>query len=497
MKKSSIALGVAALMAGATAQAGFLDTGVDTRVIEVNPHGIGHKLVVPYFTVQNNNVTLLNIVNHDRSNGKAVKVRFRGAANSDDIFDFTLFLSPGDVWTAAVTRDNNGNAQLKTFDKSCTLPKNVNQSFTTQRLDSKSTKSLAEQTREGYVEIINMADIPATLPPSGSTNSLFTAIKHVNGVAPCGAAVNNLATATIGDAITLTTSGPMTSAGFDFPTTGLSADWIILNQQTTAAWSGSALALEVRSGAAGAATTGNFVFFSQSNDPVNRQTARSYTADPLLTRGHVDAARYDFPDLSTPYVGTDAISYRDMVSNALAKTSLANEFVTDPSIAGMTDLVMTQPTRRYYAAVHYDDNASIIRNPDDDGGVYNEDNTKLESRVLCVNDKVVSYTAYNREETEFKREGAVISPSSPKRFWLCGEAAVTSINAGSSTAPSALYGSLTRNNIDLITESTALVDGWIRFNFAPALPVIGNAHLRAANGAVNYGFTWPHKYNMR
>jgi len=217
----------------------------------------------------------------------------------------------------------------------------------------------------------------------------------------------------------------------------------------------------------------------------------------LLTQGHVDAARYDFPDLSTPYVGTDAISYRDRVSNALAKTSLANEFVTDPSIAGMTDLVMTQPTRRYYAAVHYDDNASIIRNPDDDGGVYNEDNTKLESRVLCVNDKVVSYTAYNREETEFKREGAVISPSSPKRFWLCGEAAVTSINAGSSTAPSALYGSLTRNNIDLITESTALVDGWIRFNFAPALPVIGNAHLRAANGAVNYGFTWPHKYNMR
>ena len=488
MKKSSIALGVAALMAGATAQAGFLASGANGQ-IEVNPQGIGHKLVVPYFTVQGANVTLLNIVNHDNRNGKAVKVRFRGAANSDDLFDFQLFLSPGDVWTAAVTQGADGKARLTTADKSCTLPTNVNQSFVTHRLDSKSTKSLAEQTREGYVEIINMADIPPTLPPLGSTNSLFTAIKHVNGVAPCGAAVNNLATATIGDAITLTTSGPMTSAGFDFPTTGLSADWIIINQQTTTAWSGSALALQVTS--AGAATTGNFVFFSQSATGVSTTTASSYTADPLLTQGHVAAAEYDFPDLSTPYAGISVTpdGYRDAVTAVLAKTSLANEFVTDPVIAAMTDLVMTQPTRRYYAAVNYGNTATAVyaNTP----GVYGSGNTRVsDERVLCVNQNVVTgFTAYDREEKPLAGESAVISPGVPTQFLLCGEAVVTSINAGNASMPSALRATLARNNIEL-----GLVDGWIQFNFAsPGLPVIGNAHLRAANGAVNYGFTWPHK----
>ena len=67
--------------------------------------------------------------------------------------------------------------------------------------------NLANGTREGYIEIFNMADIPplkaAAAPVAdlvgattagtdatvGSTaNPLYTAIKHVGGVAPCGAA---------------------------------------------------------------------------------------------------------------------------------------------------------------------------------------------------------------------------------------------------------------------------------------------------------------------
>lgn len=37
---------------------------------------------------------LLNIVNTDEVNGKAVKLRYRAAANSDDVFDITIYLSP-------------------------------------------------------------------------------------------------------------------------------------------------------------------------------------------------------------------------------------------------------------------------------------------------------------------------------------------------------------------------------------------------------------------
>ena len=55
----------------------------------VNDGGIGHALITPYFTAQNGNATLISLVNTDLANGKALKVRFRGASNSDDILDFT------------------------------------------------------------------------------------------------------------------------------------------------------------------------------------------------------------------------------------------------------------------------------------------------------------------------------------------------------------------------------------------------------------------------
>ena len=73
--------------------------------LEFNGDGIGHSLLVPYYTVQGAEFTLFNVQNTDMLNGKAIKVRFRGAENSDDVFDITVLLSPGDVWGAAITRD--------------------------------------------------------------------------------------------------------------------------------------------------------------------------------------------------------------------------------------------------------------------------------------------------------------------------------------------------------------------------------------------------------
>jgi hypothetical protein len=78
----------------------------------MNKDGVGHMLMVPYFTAQAENSTLINITNTDTVNGKAVKVRFRGAANSDDVFDFQVFLSPGDVYAFSVSKDSAGNAKF-------------------------------------------------------------------------------------------------------------------------------------------------------------------------------------------------------------------------------------------------------------------------------------------------------------------------------------------------------------------------------------------------
>ncbi|MEO8248822.1 MAG: cell surface protein, partial [Burkholderiales bacterium] len=167
MKKNAVALSVATLVAGlgfaGAASADVLNTANATE-LRVNAGGIGHSLLQPYFSTQNGNVSLLSIVNTDTVNGKAVKLRFRGASNSDDLFDFQLFLSPGDVWTAQVSAGADGISRLSTVDKSCTLPDAVRStttgtSFVLDRLPAfLDAAGRAMQTREGYVEIFNMAD---------------------------------------------------------------------------------------------------------------------------------------------------------------------------------------------------------------------------------------------------------------------------------------------------------------------------------------------------
>jgi len=112
MRKNILSLSIAAMIGGigfaGVASAGVLTTGATADGLSVSAGGTGHILVVPYYTVQNGNATLLNLVNTDTSNGKEVKVRFRGASNSDDVLDFTLYLSPGDVWAAKVYRGDDG-----------------------------------------------------------------------------------------------------------------------------------------------------------------------------------------------------------------------------------------------------------------------------------------------------------------------------------------------------------------------------------------------------
>jgi hypothetical protein len=82
------------------------------EAVMINPNGLGQVLVYPYYTVRNGyNVagvsaapfnTLLSIVNTTNST-KAVKVRFREGKASAEVLDFNVFLSPYDMWTAAVT----------------------------------------------------------------------------------------------------------------------------------------------------------------------------------------------------------------------------------------------------------------------------------------------------------------------------------------------------------------------------------------------------------
>ncbi len=393
----------------------FVYNGTTAVSQSVTNNGIGHQLIIPYYNVQSGNATLINLTNTDTFNGKAVKVRFRGASNSDDVFDFQVYMSPGDVWTATITRGADGLAVLKTTDKSCTIPANVSDvPFKTQRLNPRLTgDTLAAETREGYVEIFNMADIPprAITPADGSLlvpnapNALFTTIKHVAGVAPCftttaGAAALN---ATAVDPATIAAARTL---GFRAPTGTLFANWTIINVPKSGAASGEAVALLAT--LAGAAPdfanpgAGRIVFYPQTDNAipvgVGHASVNSATADPSLRTlpraaandfgvsatgintsavpyapapgvapalPIIAALSFDLPDLSTPYTGTlgliaagaefgfEPVLQAQLLSRALATTQIVNEFITDKSIGAFTDWIFSSPTRRYSVALDY------------------------------------------------------------------------------------------------------------------------------------------------
>jgi hypothetical protein len=203
MRKNLLAMcALAALAGNAVAMQAAPTGGNGTQIITGTA---GHSMVVPYFTAQGDNATLISVTNLDPTNGKVVKVRFRGAANSDDVLDFTLYMSPADMWTASISKNAAGVAVLKTTDTSCTQPFNVGrstdgQAFLTSRTDSALASGTVRnaQTLEGYVEFITMANIEPThvgatgalagsgsIPAlaaaaAGATNPLFTATKHVS-----------------------------------------------------------------------------------------------------------------------------------------------------------------------------------------------------------------------------------------------------------------------------------------------------------------------------
>lgn len=507
MRKNLLALSIAAMvggLSGAANAAVFVNTigaaaanglpaisavAPAANTLRPTTSGIGHVLVVPYFSTQDNNKTLLSIANTDIVNGKAVKLRFRGAANSDDVFDISIFLSPGDVWSADVGSDDGIVSRLSTTDTSCTLPsiqdiKDLGGKFKLNRVQNEDAK----QTREGYVEILNMADIPP-----GS--ALFTATKHVAGKAPCTQAVmdqqENELVAVAGDK-----NSPLVR-GYSWPTGGLSANWILVNTTTMASFSGEAVALRaVPVNAAGATLidgdgSGNIVWFPQTTQ-ASAYPAAMLTADPLLTNAGFSSqvANYDFPDLSTPYfnvagVAVTPAAQADDLANALATKSVINDFLTANGFA--TDWVFSMPTRRYAVALNYAATGAgrlLFR-----GGVgnqyFNANNTGLnkDASQACVTPG--GQRAFDREETT--RSSFVISPDVGLSF--CGETSVLAFNNAGNA--SVLGAKIARKDIN-----TTYGEGWFNINTVTAatpngLPIIGYAATKSTG--INLGGTWMHR----
>lgn len=512
MKKSILSLSAAVALGGlgfagsANAWVAFDTAGTAANALVDHAAGTGHMLFTPYYTANSGLATLVNIVNTDSQNGKAVKVRFRGASNSDDVLDFTLFLSPGDVWSGAVIQDAaTGVASLSTSDKSCTIPAASAWAggvpFNPQRLpDYVSADVRAALTREGYVEVLNMADIE-----KGS--ALYKATKHVSGVAPCDTLDYNGLLSTTNDV------SAARSYGLGNPTGGLMGTWSVLNLGDMGTFSGNQSALLATNGTAGNPYNGiwngspaNMVFFPQTEAAVGADVT-PYTADPLLTGASPIIAPlwFDLPDMSTPLTpsfGGTAAGQAVNLSLAFAKQSIMNEYVATAAGADVpfnTDWVVSQPTRRYHAAVNYGADAAhsaIVWNGAQSDNLYKDltlDKTNAYGPQACMK---LSFSSTDREEKEVKEvsSGAFSPGSAPVVKPYCGEVFVAQFGAAST-----LHAAITNRAVAPIGEAGWASLGYTGTNLGPinaGLPMVGYAATLFQNSAAGttFGQTFPHRY---
>lgn len=544
MKKNVLALSIATMIGGL----GF--AGSASAALQVAESGAGHILLVPYYSAQEGNLSVFHLTNTDTKNGKAVKVRFRGASNSDDVLDFQVFLSPGDVWTGIVSKNpETGLANLLTADSTCTIPAidaAKGQDFITKRLTRAdwSEEDKAKETLEGYVEILNMADIPSLTTPASAVGKkgpngaagLFNAIKHgADGKPSCDTdvlwATLELDRDNGGNAAAVSTSGFLesdeayyltvkevqnTEADMTRPTGGLTGQWYIMNLEQNTTFSGAMHAVTADS-----AKTFN-VFSPQAEEP-----ATLASADPLMNKLGADGnplvppQQYDVPDLSTPYDSDEAADPTDALEAAkqaealtalLLRSEVINQFATDDNekLSAKTDWVFSMPTRRYTIAANYNAKPTeaaykVVNNGTDSpltvaGNLFS---TSANSSVngkgqICADSGKTTFWDREEQTVTAPGKGPVFSPSTKpeaQAYTMCGEVGVLSFQTGTS----ALGASLTRQDVDAQYEN-----GWGSVPFTKGqVPVLGAAFIKLTNtnlynnadGVIaNYGVTWPHTY---
>jgi hypothetical protein len=362
-------------LCAALAGIGALGAVGAAQAVNLNPDGLGQVLIYPYYTTRadaagNIYNSLLSVVNTTAS-VKAVKVRFLEGKNSREVLDFNLFLSPKDVWTAAITPSGAGGAMIQTDDTSCTLPAipAAGKAFVNFAYASDGAGSSLDRTQEGYVEIIEMGAVY-----DGSTTAVN--VTHVNGVPPGCAAVTDA----------------QASNDTTTPLGGLMGGMTLINVDSGTDYTSEAVALDNYSDTSLYANSGSTLpDLQEASPPVSGVISGGYYFESF-------------------WAGANA----DPVSAVLMHDQVMNEFVLDSITNSGTDWVVTMPTKRFY--VQNGTGAAA-------GGLFQRNFNKTDGS--CDD---VSLNIYDREENTTSTPLDFSPPPPTQTNSVCWEANVITFN---------------------------------------------------------------------
>jgi hypothetical protein len=379
------------------------------NAVNINTDGLGEVLLYPYYTVRGGAATLMTVVN-TTSTAKAVKVRINEGKNSAEVLDFNLWLSANDVWTAAIVASGDG-AGITTTDKSCTNPK-ITQTVAFRNaayLTDNAALRTIDRTREGYIEIIEMAAVR----PGSKTEADVT---HDAGVPAC----------TLVDAASVLTR----LADYDNPTGGLFGGGTLVGSGQATGYN--ATAIEGFGYTAGVSSPRTV--FPNLNSGTN---TTAVVVDSLVAgTSRITAANFS--------ISIDAVSAVMMHSSVLGEYGFDSTF--------STDWVVTMPTKRFYV------NSPTPRAPFQ--RIWNGA-TATGNGTACVD---IGIASYDREEGT----GRIADDFSPATEagvpQLCWEATVVGFGPAAATAPSGVTGSVNVAHYDAF-QAAGKSGGWAELTF--------------------------------
>ncbi|MEZ5593029.1 MAG: hypothetical protein R3F53_20915 [Gammaproteobacteria bacterium] len=132
-----------------------------SQAVNLADDGLGEVALYQYYTARAGWQTFFRIINTS-DDMVPVKVRFRRAADSEDVLDFVVALSPRDMWVAWTDSnvDGNGNPGLITWDTSCLAPApspgNLSGWVSVPDTNRKYVTFKADGAEEGHVEMISL-----------------------------------------------------------------------------------------------------------------------------------------------------------------------------------------------------------------------------------------------------------------------------------------------------------------------------------------------------
>jgi hypothetical protein len=294
-----------------------LSTMRSASAVALNPRGLGQVLIFPYYTVNKSQDTLLSIGNAGGT-GKVVHVRFRESYNARSVLDFDVFLSPHDVWTAAISQvaDDDG-ARIRTSDASCTNPPiiSIGQAFLPFAYagpteDPDSGPQSITRTREGFIEVIAVGDATPGSPLDQTITHVQTG-EAGGGVPACDPALLQSAAPTLAPAADLFGSVAIVNVG--------QGTFFGYTPDALTGFTDEALASD-----AGGPTL----------DDANTAIASPLTRASVIAGNQPIDVDYELPI--------------DAVSAVFMADSIYNEYFVDPSFGANTDWVVTLPTREFY-----------------------------------------------------------------------------------------------------------------------------------------------------